>query len=181
MSKPLIGEKVVLTPITEKDLDFICDVETDKSLWFYEEYVKEDKAATRKLFLDRMKEDVKAYDFIIFRKNDEKNVPIGLANIWSYSEYRESWEIGYTVLPSYQKFGYGFDSASLLLKFGFEKLKAHKVVGMCNINNVGSSMIMQKIGMTKEAIFREELLWNGKWTDQCFFSILDKEFLLNNK
>jgi len=40
---------------------------------------------------------------------------------------------------------------------------------------------MENIGMTREAIFREELLWNGEWTDQCFFSILDKEFLVGNK
>ncbi len=176
MSKKLIGNKVILTPVTEKDLDFICMVESDKSLWIYEEQVKEDHAAITKLYRNRMSEDVHSYDFIISQKDDVNNTPIGIGNLWGYSEYRKSWEIGYAILPDYQAQGYGFESASLLLKYAFEKLKAHKVVGMCNINNDISSILMQKLGMTREAVFREELFWKGQWTDQCFYSILEKEY-----
>lgn len=181
MGEALVGEKVVLTPTTEEDLDFICEFETDKNLWLYEDYVKEDKASTRKLFLDRMKADVKVHDFIISRKNDGRKIPVGMAYIWSYNDYRNSWEIGYAVLSKYQKLGYGFESANLLLKFGFKKLNAHKIVGMCNSENIGSAIIMRKIGMRREGIFREELFWHGKWTDQYFFSILDNEFLEKDK
>ncbi|MBS4538983.1 GNAT family N-acetyltransferase [Clostridium sp. D2Q-11] len=159
----------------------MCNFETDKNIWLYEDYVKEDKAATRKLFLDRMKEDVKVHDFIISRKKDERKISVGMAYIWSYNDYRKSWEIGYALLLDHQKFGYGIESASLLLKFGFEELKAHKIVGMCNSENIGSSKIMQRIGMRREEIFREELFCNGKWTDQCFFSILDKEYFDNRR
>ncbi|RPK29602.1 hypothetical protein EDO6_00225 [Paenibacillus xylanexedens] len=35
---------------------------------------------------------------------------------------------------------------------------------------------MQQVGMTREAVYQEELWWNNQWTDQYFFSILDREF-----
>jgi len=63
-----------------------------------------------------------------------------------------------------------------LLKFAFESLKAHKVVGMCNANNSRSAALMQRLRMTKEAVFKEELYWREQWTDQYFYSILEKEY-----
>ncbi|WP_207729334.1 GNAT family protein [Clostridium sp. 'deep sea'] len=177
MINNIAGEKVILRPLeTAKDLDFIVDVETNKDLWYYEEYVKEDKQKTRELFIKRMRPEVKNFDFIISRKNDNTKTAIGVAYTWLYSEYRKSYEIGYVILPQYQKQGFGCDATKSLLKFAFEQLKTHKVVGMCNANNVGSATIMQKVGMRKEAVFKEELFWNNKWTDQYFFAILESEY-----
>jgi len=181
LTETLIGEKVILKPTTLEDLDFICEFETDKSLWVYEDYVKENNEETRELYINRMKEDVKVYDFIITAKDDEKHTPLGMAYIWSYNDYRKSWELGYAVLPEYQKQGYALDSARLLLKLGFEKLKAHKIVGMCNSENVGSAKIMERIGMRREGVFKEELFCNGKWIDQCFYSILEEEYQVKEK
>ncbi len=47
---------------------------------------------------------------------------------------------------------------------------------MCNSKNTRSAALMEDIGMNREAIFKEELFWQNKWTDQYFFSILEKEY-----
>ncbi|MBS4538979.1 GNAT family N-acetyltransferase [Clostridium sp. D2Q-11] len=83
------------------------------------------------------------------------------------------------MLPDYQKFGYGIESASLLLKFGFQNLKAHKIVGMCNSENLGSSRIMQKVGMCREEFSEKNCFGMGNGLTNIFFSILDKEYFYN--
>jgi len=123
-----------------------------------------------------MKDESKTYDFIITRIDDESNTPIGMGYISSYVEYRNSWEIGYVILPQFRNAGYGLDAGKLLVKYGFDYLKAHKILGMCNIENIQSSKIMLNLGMTREAVFRKELNWNDKWTDQCFYLILEDEY-----
>jgi len=30
--------------------------------------------------------------------------------------------------------------------------------------------------MTREAVFKEELYWRERWTDQSYYSILEKEY-----
>ena len=35
---------------------------------------------------------------------------------------------------------------------------------------------MLHLGMTREADFRKKLNWNDKWTDQCFYLILEDEY-----
>ncbi|REK74641.1 GNAT family N-acetyltransferase [Paenibacillus paeoniae] len=171
------GDKVQLFRVTVDDLDFLCDIECNSELWEYEETVESDREVVSQTFLDKINsEDEHQYDFIVCLEAEGIRTPIGLAQIWSYNEYRKSWEIGFAILPLYSGHGYGSEAAGLLLKFAFEELKAHKVVGMCNSRNKRSAVLMERIGMTKEAVFKEELYWRNQWTDQFFYSILEKEF-----
>lgn len=175
----IYGEKVMLSEISANDLDFICRIECDEDLWYFEESVESDEQVVREKYLHKISEDSQSnsLDFIVSLKVDDQMVPIGLAQIWSYIEHRKSWEIGFAIIPEYCGHGYGTESAKLLLGFAFEQLDAHKVVGMCNANNIRSATLMMHIGMRQEAVFKEELLWHDQWTDQYYFSILEREFI----
>lgn len=173
----IIGDKVKLSRITIDDLDFICDIECDSELWQYEEAVQRDREAVRQAYLDKINsDDEQHYDFIVYLEAEGIRKPIGLAQIWSYNEYRKSWEIGFAILRNQSGLGYGTEAAGLLLKFAFDSQKAHKVVGMCNANNSRSAALMERLRMTREAVFKEELYWREQWTDQYFYSILEKEY-----
>ena len=71
------------------------------------------------------------------------------------------------------------NSVKLLIQFAFEELKAHKVIGMCNSENLLSAAVMEKAGMSKQAVFREEYLCQGRWVDQFYFSILEQTAKVN--
>lgn len=174
----LKGKAIALVPVTKEHIDFICAVETDIELWHYEEYVETDKERIRKKFTDRIEED-HVFDFIVRRISD--GVQIGIVYIWKYGWNRKSWEIGYVILQGFQGNGYCLESVDLLLSFAFNELDAHKVVGMCHSDNQKSVSIMQKIGMSKQGVFREEYQCQGKWVDQFYFSILEREYHNNYK
>ncbi|KPH72255.1 MULTISPECIES: GNAT family N-acetyltransferase [Bacillaceae] len=179
----LSGEKLLLTMASANDLDFICRIETDENLWYFEEYVESDKDVVREEYIQKIeeKENRTSYDFIVTIATDKNKKPIGLAQLWNDSEHRKSWEIGFAILPENGGKGYGSEAAKVLLKFAFEKLCAHKVFGMCNTNNTRSAVLMENIGMRKEAIFKEELFWQNKWVDQYYFSILEREYFAGAK
>lgn len=176
----LTSGNLFLEIISNEDLDFICQIECDRELWQYEESVETDLDTVWRKYNQRLadKAKPKRYDFLICLQQGETIEKIGLAQIWSYIDFRESWEIGFAVLPEYSGKGYGGKAAELLLKWGFEGLGAHKIVGMCNAQNIASSSVMERIGMTREGIFRGELMWRGQWTDQYYYSILEKEYTL---
>ena len=71
------------------------------------------------------------------------------------------------------------NSVKLLIQFAFEELKAHKVIGMCNSENLLSAAVMEKAGMSKQGVFREEYLCQGRWVDQFYFSILEQTAKVN--
>jgi [ribosomal protein S5]-alanine N-acetyltransferase len=174
----LTGKRVTLNRISHEDLDFLCALECDKQLWRFEEDVPEDEEEVRETFVEKIEESETSneYDFVITLMENGEPVRIGLAQIWSYVESRKSWEIGFALLPAYSGNGYAREAVGLLLKFAFDTLTAHKVVGMCNAHNTRSVALMEHLGMKREGVFRAEYIWQDQWTDQYFYSILEEEF-----
>jgi ribosomal-protein-alanine N-acetyltransferase len=89
--------------------------------------------------------------------------------------HREA-DIGYCYSPTVWGQGIGTEAAQAMLKFGFEKLGLHRIWATCDIDNKGSEAIMGKIGMNKEAHFRQNELLKGKWRDTFLYAILDEEW-----
>lgn len=169
----LEGKSVRLQPVDESSLDFICDEETDENLWKYEESVEKDRDKVREIFFKRI--DAKwRYDYVILDKNSGK--PVGACYVWVQDESRRSWEVGYVILPEYQRKGYCLDSVKTLIDFAFKKLGAHKVLGMCNANNTGSAKVMLKSGMKLQGVFPKEYLCRGVWVDQNYYSIQAEDY-----
>lgn len=174
----LTGKKVRLTKVSAEDLDFIGSIECQEELWYYEEHVESDENIVKADYLRKIEENGEAgsHDFVVSLVSDPTHTPIGLAQIWSYVDHRNSYEMGFAILKEHWGHGYGSEAAALLLKFAFGHLDAHKVVGMCNSRNSRSAALMERLGMTREAVFKEELYWQDQWVDQYFYSILDREY-----
>lgn len=57
-------------------------------------------------------------------------------------------EIGYIMNPDYWGGkGIATQSAKLVMTFGFETLKLHRIYATCDPRNIGSSKVLEKIGM----------------------------------
>lgn len=74
----LSGEKLLLTMASANDLDFICRIETDENLWYFEEYVESDKDVVREEYIQKIeeKENRTSYDFIVTIATDKNKKPM---------------------------------------------------------------------------------------------------------
>jgi [ribosomal protein S5]-alanine N-acetyltransferase len=90
---------------------------------------------------------------------------------------RGTYEIGWALGRPYQQQGYATEAAVALLAHAFETLRAHRVVATCQPENVASWRVMEKLGMRREAHFREHLLREtGEWWDEYFYALLAEEY-----
>jgi RimJ/RimL family protein N-acetyltransferase len=156
------------------DAAFITDIVSDASLWEYEYDISSDKEKARKKVVERLESDW--FRYFIIRLDSPEGVAVGLLHIHWYIKERESWEIGYCILPQHRGRGYATEASRIALGYAFGDWNAHKVVGMCNSENTASCKVMEKLGMKREGVFRAELPWRGRWVDQYFYSILDSEY-----
>ncbi|WP_261129681.1 GNAT family N-acetyltransferase [Bacillus sp. Marseille-Q3570] len=85
-------------------------------------------------------------------------------------------EIAYIVNPSYWGKGIATNAAKLLIDYGFEELKLHRIYATCDPRNIGSSKVLEKVGMTKEGRIREDLLIKDGWRDSLLYSVLEHEW-----
>ena len=86
-------------------------------------------------------------------------------------------EFGITIARDYQRKGLAFETIQGLFKQLFEKLHYHRITSLVDSQNNGSLALMKKLGMRREAYFKESYFNGVKWTDEIQFAILEEEFM----
>lgn len=98
-----------------------------------------------------------------------------------------TWEIGYVFNPAYYGKGYATESCERILKYGFEELSAHRIIGRCNPENTSSWKLMERLSMRREGYFKKPAFFikspDGEpaWHDAYEYAILDEEYFDANK
>lgn len=116
----------------------------------------------------------KGYDFGIVLKNTGKVIGgISLTNLdWE----NKNAEVGYWLGKKYWGKGLTTEAVKLILKFGFEKLKLHRIYAHLFEENIGSKRVLEKCGFKLEAIIRETRFRYNKWHNELTYGILKKEY-----
>ena len=84
-------------------------------------------------------------------------------------------EIGYALKREYWGKGYMYETINRIVRFGFENMKLHSIEANVNPENERSKKVLEKIGFKKEAYFRENYLFDGKFLDSIIYSLLEKD------
>ncbi|WP_158884672.1 GNAT family N-acetyltransferase [Amycolatopsis anabasis] len=91
------------------------------------------------------------------------------------AEY-EQGEIGFIFHPDHHGQGFAYEAAREMLRLGFDELGLHRIIGRCDARNHASSGLLERLGMRREALFRENEFVKGEWCDELVLAILAKEW-----
>jgi RimJ/RimL family protein N-acetyltransferase len=94
---------------------------------------------------------------------------------WLPGEHQQV-EIGYVLHPDHHGQGFATEAARPLLRIAFEEIKAHRVIGRLEGRNTASARVLEKLGMRKEAHFRENEFFKGEWSDEIVYAVLASEW-----
>lgn len=81
--------------------------------------------------------------------------------------------IGYSLDQSYNGNGYMTEALQLMVNYGFNELKFHRIEAEVMPHNIGSIKILEKTGFHKEGIARQNVMINGKWEDHQVLAIIN--------
>jgi len=85
-------------------------------------------------------------------------------------------EIGYIFNPDFHGHGYATEAARALLQLGFGGFGLHRIYARCAAANSASWAVMERLGMRREAHFREHVFVKGAWDEELYYAILDREW-----
>lgn len=85
-------------------------------------------------------------------------------------------EVAITIAPAFQSRGYASEALVALLNLLFLKQKIHRVYASVDPRNAASMGLMERIGLRKEAHFKQSLWFKGSWVDDVHFAILASEW-----
>lgn len=92
------------------------------------------------------------------------------------SEAHRAGEVGYVIHPRHAGRGYATEATHALLALGFDGLHLHRMVARADARNVASVRVMERAGLRREALFRENEWVKGEWTDEVVYALLEDEW-----
>lgn len=174
----LESERLLLRQITPDDVQEVFELRSNpETMKFIPRPLvtsHEEALAHIKMIQDKI-ESNEGINWAITLKPDNKLLGI-------IGHYRIKWEhfrseIGYMLLPETHGKGIATEAIQLIIDYGFNKMKMHSLEGIIDPENTGSARVLEKNGFVKEAHFKENEFFDGKFIDSVIYSLLKKDKL----
>ncbi len=85
-------------------------------------------------------------------------------------------EIGYALVPSERRKGYGTEAAKIMVDYLFLSKEIMRIQACTDVRNIVSQKVLEKIGFKREGIIRKYVFVCGEWRDALLYSILREEW-----
>ncbi|MGC8478313.1 MAG: GNAT family N-acetyltransferase [Candidatus Micrarchaeia archaeon] len=183
IAKIYSGLRVYLSTLSVEDADDIAENANDKEIAyrlgareFPSPYERSHalnfiEAATQKMLL---KEEA---HFGIHLAEGGKLIGVEGYNTLDFANRKG--EIGYWIGRKYWGNGYGKEAASLLIRFGFEILKLHRIEAKVFDFNSTSKALLKSLGFSLESTMQESYFDGSKYLNENLFVALEKDYKIS--
>jgi ribosomal-protein-alanine N-acetyltransferase len=169
----LTTDRLVLRKTTMNDVEAVFFLRSEPEL---QKYIDRDPAqsvdeakAFIQLITDNLDNNVGVSWAITLKDEDAM---IGSIAIWRIDKGNYRAEIGYVLHPAYQGKGLMHEAMQTIIDYGFREMKLHSLEANINPDNLASQKVLERAGFVKEAYFRENYYYNGKFIDSAIYSLL---------
>lgn len=106
----------------------------------------------------------------------DQNEMIGTIGFWKIIKEHHRAEIGYLLHPDHWGKGLMHEAIVPVLNYGFSAMHLHSVEANVNPNNSVSIKFLEKNRFAREAYYKENYYFDGKFIDTYIYSMLASNF-----
>jgi ribosomal-protein-alanine N-acetyltransferase len=170
-------ERLILKEITNDHAPALFDMRTNPNIMRYidrpiPQSIDEVKDLIQKMAT--MKFSGEGISWGIFKK-DNPEVKIGNIGFYRIMAAHYRAEIGYMLHTDEHRKGIMYEAMHKVIDFGFKQMKLHSIEANINPENLASKKLLEKAGFVREAYFKENYYFNGKFIDSEIYSFVNKE------
>jgi len=176
---PIETERLLLRPFTRGDVDavFAYRQREDVARHLFDEPMSREAATEVVQIRVGQTELIAEGDKIVLAAElKEKHTVIGEVSLILRSEASRQGEIGYIFHPDFHGRGYATEAGRKLLEMGFSGAGLHRIYARCAAANQPSWRVMERLGMRREAHFREHAFVKGGWDEEFVYAVLESEW-----
>ncbi|MGH2552749.1 MAG: GNAT family N-acetyltransferase [Chitinophagaceae bacterium] len=170
----LITERLRLRRITMEDAPEIYFLRSDPSVLKY--LGKEPATSIKEAeeFIKNINEGIENNNAIIWAivLAEYPSKVIGTICYWRMLKEHYRAELGYVLNPEYWGKGIMKEAIRKVLEYGFATLEIHSVEARINPGNIASSAVLEATGFIREAYYKEDYFYKGKFEDTAVYSRL---------
>ena len=169
-------ERLLLRRITDADAPELLFLRSDETVMKYIDREKPKSLEEALAFIQIVNANIDKNESVMWAiaLQDKPDTLIGNIGFWRILNKHYRSEIGYMLHPSF--WGKGIMKEALLaaIDFGFNQMKLHSIEAHINPDNTASGKLLEKTGFVREAYFKEDFFFRGKFIDSAIYSLLNK-------
>jgi RimJ/RimL family protein N-acetyltransferase len=177
---PLLTERLRLRPFTRGDVDavFAYRQREDVARYLFGAALgREECALAVQQRINQTTLDKEGDKVVLAMELGQTSQLIGEVSLIWRSLESEQGEVGWILHPDYHGHGYATEAAGVILNLAFGEAQLHRVVARCAAENGPSFRLMERLGMRREAHFRDHSITKGVWDEEFIYAILRDEWL----
>ena len=101
---------------------------------------------------------------------------IGKCILFQFSQQNRRAEIGYLLNREYWRQGLMHQALEAVIDFAFNTLDFHRIEADVDTQNTGSLGLLEKLGFTREGLFRERWFVYDEWQDSVMLGLLKRDW-----
>ena len=175
---PIRTERLLLRDFHPSDFEDVHAYGCDPEVARYMEWGPNTPEETR-AFLDRAHASQAAwprFDFGLAIEHTASAAVIGSVGLHLRDGPNRTAEIGYCLRRDLWRQGIVHEASRALLEVAFNRLGLHRVIATCDARKTGSYGVMEKLGMRREGLLRQDRQIKGAWRDTLLYSVLAEEW-----
>jgi RimJ/RimL family protein N-acetyltransferase len=176
---PIKTARLLLRPFATTDLDAMHAYQQLPEVARYLMWPPRDRdqaAASLKYRVEHPALEKEGDVLVLAVEHQDTGALVGEVNLAWVSEWDRTGEFGFVFDPRHHGRGYARESATEMLRLGFEQLRLHRIIGRADARNDASAKLMARLGLRKEAHFVKNGYVKGEWTDEVVFAMLAEEW-----
>lgn len=122
---------------------------------------------------ENQRSPIQQYTFAVELKTDQ--TLIGLFGFKTTLNQYKRAEVWFKTDVAFWGNGYTTEALNVILDFGFNDLRLHRIHAGCAVDNVASIRVLEKVGMLREGRGRQILPLKTGWSDNFEYSILESD------
>lgn len=171
-------ERLSIRELCNGDFDVVHAYASDEEVVRFLPFGPNTEDATAR-FLKRARAAARAkprveYDLAVIRTEDGRQV--GAVTLRRDGPDSPQAMLGYCFAREAWGHGFATEAAAEVLRLGFEDLGLHRMWAGCAPGNTASIRVLEKLGMRREAHFRQNFHGRSGWSDTLVFAMLEDEW-----
>jgi len=169
--------RLLLDQMQKSDAPQILALRSSEKVMQYIDKERTQTIAEAEGWIKRIEDDAINNEAITWRIS-LKEAPgklIGSIGFWRMIKQHYRAEVGYMLHPDFWNKGLMSEALQAIIDFGFTAMHLHSIEAHVNPANAASAGILEKAGFVREAYFKEDFFFRGKFSDSAVYSLLNKK------
>ena len=178
MKLRLETERLLIRQFQHSDLEAFLSYRNDRDVARYQSWDVPYPRETAIEFVEKMSTAILSHSDWLQMAIELKSAGVLIGDVAFFIRREDERQamIGYSLARSFWGNGYASEAVSCLLGYLFGEMNLHRVSAECDVENVPSWRLLEKIGFRREAHLVENIFFKGAYGSEYQYAMLLREW-----